>query len=66
MDKKATKSQMDSRHINLKAWCRAHNVNYTSAYGLLTKPTKILETRQQREVIEALKADGLYVEAKAA
>jgi hypothetical protein len=62
MNKKAVNERIASRDLNLSAWCKRRGLVYPIAYQLLNRPSsKIMETRGQIAVVDALIADGLYV-----
>ena len=61
MNRAATKAVIKARHINLKSWSRGHGFKYGQVDSLLYGAGPITETRRQREVIDALIMDGLYV-----
>ena len=63
MNQLATKAKVRERCINLKMWCKDRSLSYVSAYALINRGTKKLETRNQVKIIDALIADGLFVAA---
>ena len=63
MNYSATKAKIRARCINLTLWCKDRDLPYVSAYALINRDTKKLETRTQVKIIDALIADGLYVAA---
>lgn len=58
---KPTGEYLKSRHINLAAWCRSHDLPYPQVFSMLKK-SRVLETRTQVKIIDALKEDGFFVE----
>ena len=61
MNRAATKALIKARHINLRSWSVGHGLQYGLVVALLNGTGPIMETRRQREVIDALIMDGLYV-----
>lgn len=59
---KPTGEYLKSQHINLSSFCRENDLPYPVVHQMLRK-TRILETRQQMQVIEVLKSKGFFVEA---
>lgn len=66
MNSSATKAMIKARHINLRSWSRGHGFRYGQVLSLLSGDGPIQETRRQREVIDALVADGLHVASEGA
>ena len=61
MDRAATRELIESKDIKLSSWCRRRGLSAASAYAVLSRSGKVLETRNQVKFIEALIAEGLYV-----
>jgi len=64
MNKSAVRANFEDRCIALSKWCKKHNLSYPATSALLNRNSKILETSKQRQIIEFLKADGLYVSSE--
>ncbi len=62
MNKIAIKERMKAQDINLTSWCRRRGLSYPVVYQMLSKHTsRVLETRKQVAVIDALIEAGLYI-----
>ena len=62
MNKKKIRALMQEKHINLTSWCRSKSLKYSLVHRILSTKCNLQETKRQREVIDALKADGFYAE----
>jgi len=64
MNKKEISNNFKARGYNMTGWCRVHDVTYSALYQLLRRhDSKPQFTLRQQQLIEKLKADGLYVSA---
>ena len=62
MNKTAINERIKNRHLNLSSWCLAKELSYSATYQMLNSNAKrLMETRTQVKIIDALIAEGLYV-----
>jgi len=64
IDRHMTIKNFETRCVNMKAWARQHGINYDNLYATLTRAAPLKMTEKQLYMIEKLKEDGLYEEAR--
>lgn len=61
MNRPATKQKFKDEGRSVTWFTKRHNFDLNHVYCLLRGSSKVLITENQRPIIAALKADGLYV-----